>query len=115
MCIALLGMCMVTVGECFRKGALLTAGFGFTHAIEMEKRDEHKLATTGVYAFCRHPGYLGWYLWAVGTQVMLCNPVSIVLFYYVSYKFFADRIPFEERLLIKFFGDQYLDYKKKVP
>ena len=28
----------------------------------------------------RHPGYLGWYLWAVGTQVLLLNPVSTLLF-----------------------------------
>ena len=46
---------------------------------------------------------------------MVCNPVGIVLFYAAAYKFFADRIPLEERLLIKFFGKEYEDYKKNVP
>ncbi len=30
--------------------------------------------------YIRHPGYLGWYVWAVGTQVLLVNPICIVLF-----------------------------------
>ena len=28
----------------------------------------------------RHPGYLGWMVWAIGTQVLLLNPLSTVLF-----------------------------------
>lgn len=31
----------------------------------------------------RHPGYLGWFIWAVGTQFLLVNPVSIAVFAYV--------------------------------
>lgn len=30
--------------------------------------------------YVRHPGYLGWLLWAVGTQVLLCNPVTTIAF-----------------------------------
>ena len=33
--------------------------------------------------FVRHPGYLGWFIWAVGTQVLLCNPLSMISFAYV--------------------------------
>ena len=36
--------------------------------------------TTSLCRYMRHPGYLGWYLWAVGTQVLLLNPVTTVLF-----------------------------------
>jgi hypothetical protein len=28
----------------------------------------------------RHPGYLGWFIWALGTQVLLCNPISCTAF-----------------------------------
>ena len=34
---------------------------------------------------------------------------------YASWKFFDDRIHDEEMTLIYFFGDDYLDYQKKVP
>jgi uncharacterized membrane protein len=32
------------------------------------------------YRYVRHPGYLGWFIWAVGTQVLLANPVCTLLF-----------------------------------
>ena len=34
--------------------------------------------TDGVYAWFRHPSYVGWLYWSVGTQLILCNPVSLV-------------------------------------
>jgi len=35
------------------------------------------------YRYVRHPGYLGWLIWAVGTQVLLTNPVCTLLFAYL--------------------------------
>ena len=51
----------------------------------------------------------------LGTQVTLVNPICLVAFIYASWKFFDDRIHDEEITLIYFFGDDYLDYQKKVP
>ena len=48
----------------------------------------------------RHPGYAGWYLWAVGSQILLLNPLCVVAFYIVAYRFFKERIYFEEGTLI---------------
>lgn len=28
----------------------------------------------------RHPGYLGWMLWAIGTQLVLVNPICLIAF-----------------------------------
>ena len=61
------------------------------------------------------PAYVGWTVWSIGTQVLLCNPISICLFMYASWMFFADRIPYEESLLLSFFGDTYLDYQRRTP
>ena len=33
--------------------------------------------------YCRHPGYLGWFVWAVGTQLLLVNPLCLTGFSYV--------------------------------
>ena len=96
--------------------------------------------TCGVYSAMRHPGYAGWALWALGTQILLCNPVCTVLFAIVVricrgptavyfrvqwitsrlhlpsqiWNFFARRIALEERLLLRFFGDAYLRYRERT-
>jgi Isoprenylcysteine carboxyl methyltransferase (ICMT) family len=39
----------------------------------------------------RHPSYFGFYWWAVGTQVLLGNPFSTVMFAGVLWHFFYRR------------------------
>ncbi|XP_040378844.1 probable protein-S-isoprenylcysteine O-methyltransferase [Oryza brachyantha] len=109
-----IGLLMVIIGEVIRKIAVVTAGRSFTHVIRIHYEDQHKLITHGVYRFMRHPGYSGFLLWAVGTQVMLCNPVSIVAFTLVLWRFFSKRIPYEEFFLRQFFGREYEEYAQKV-
>lgn len=110
-----LGLAMVIVGEIIRKSAIITAGSAFTHLIKIHHEEHHELVTHGVYGFVRHPGYCGFLIWAVGTQIMLCNPVSTVGFAVVVWRFFADRIPYEEFFLRQFFGSQYEEYARQVP
>ena len=71
--------------------------------------------TSGVYQVVRHPSYFGWTLWAVGTQVMMLNPISIIGFSGASWVFFKDRIPYEEELLVDFFGKAYIEYAASTP
>jgi len=68
-----------------------------------------------VYAYFRHPSYFGWSAWALGTQLVLSNPVSLVLYAFAAHSFFYDRIPKEEYKLTEFFGQEYRDYAKRVP
>lgn len=109
------GFSMLVVGHFFRIGAMFTAAQSFHHKVQFEKAANHKLVTNGVYQVVRHPSYFGWTLWAVGTQVMLVNPVSVVGFIGASIMFFKDRIPYEEELLVEFFGDAYIKYALKTP
>lgn len=78
-----LGVCVVIAGEILRKTGIITAKHNFTHRVQLEHRPEHSLVTTGIYSYMRHPGYAGWVLWAVGTQIMLCNPICTPLFLFV--------------------------------
>ena len=110
-----LGMLMIFTGEALRKLAWITARRAFTHLIREERQKDHALVTHGVYSMCRHPGYLGWSLWAVGTQVMLGNPVCVILYSVVSWRFFQDRIAYEECMLRRMFGQHYAAYALKVP
>ncbi|XP_029801795.1 protein-S-isoprenylcysteine O-methyltransferase [Suricata suricatta] len=110
-----LGLLMVVFGECLRKAAMFTAGSNFNHVVQNEKSETHTLVTSGVYAWFRHPSYVGWFYWSIGTQVMLCNPICGVGYALTVWRFFRDRTEEEEISLIHFFGDEYLEYKKRVP
>uniref|UniRef100_UPI0035900A01 protein-S-isoprenylcysteine O-methyltransferase n=1 Tax=Myxine glutinosa TaxID=7769 RepID=UPI0035900A01 len=112
--ISILGLFLAVSGEVLRKAAMLTAGSNFTHVVASERASGHVLVTRGVYSVFRHPSYVGWFYWSVGTQAILCNPLCLVGYAIVSWQFFRDRIEDEEITLISFFGDQYLDYKARV-
>jgi len=106
------GLCLL--GEVTRKAAMLEAGRSFNHLVQSTKADDHKLVTSGIYSLCRHPSYAGWFLWSLGSQLILVNPVCLVLYALVSFTFFQERIYVEEFTLLQFFGQDYKDYQKRV-
>lgn len=113
--ISIIGLVLVIFGEIIRKTAIIQAAISFTHQVANTKLPHHRLVTHGVYSFVRHPAYLGWFFYSVGTQIILCNPVSLIIYTYVTWNFFAERIECEERLLIEFFREQYRQYQSNVP
>lgn len=108
------GFALVVIGEIIRKLAIVTAGRAFTHLIKRDREDHHKLVTRGIYRYIRHPGYCGFFIWSVGTQIMLCNPLSTLAFALVVFRFFQQRIPYEEHFLRQFFGSEYEDYSRRT-
>ncbi|CAF4396864.1 unnamed protein product, partial [Adineta steineri] len=76
---------------------------------------EHRLITHGIYNYYRHPSYVGWFWWACGTQILLANPISFLLYLIATWLFFSERIAYEEGTLIRFYGELYRDYQKRVP
>ncbi|KAK9916461.1 hypothetical protein WJX75_002863 [Coccomyxa subellipsoidea] len=106
---------MIIVGELIRKIAMVTAKHNFTHVLQSERRDNHVLVKHGIYRYFRHPGYFGWFLWMLGTQVLLVNPICTMIFAFVAWHFFKQRIVFEEEQLQWFFGQEYDEYAEKVP
>ncbi|VDL19856.1 unnamed protein product [Hymenolepis diminuta] len=110
----IIGLAMAVLGEIIRKAAMLTAADNFNHYIEYTLRKDHRLVRSGIYAFCRHPAYSGWFFWSVGTQILLVNPLCSVLYPIAAYLFFKDRVYTEEQSLIIFFGDDYRAYQREV-
>lgn len=47
------------IGQTIRIVSMYTAGTNFNHEIEDYKRNDHKLITTGIYGWMRHPSYVG--------------------------------------------------------
>ena len=82
----------VVVGQVLRSTAMMHASTNFSHMVASRKRDEHRLVTDGVYAWFRHPSYAGFFYWALGTQLVLQNPISFVGFTVVLWRFFYTRI-----------------------
>ncbi|KAI1212883.1 ICMT-domain-containing protein [Annulohypoxylon truncatum] len=112
--ILLLGFILVFVGQFVRSAAMVQAGQSFNHTIQHRKKDTHVLVTTGLYSFLRHPAYFGFFYWGVGTQMVLGNPICFVAYTIVLWQFFSKRVKHEEALLVRFFGDDYVQYKKRV-
>lgn len=110
----LLGLVLVFVGQTARSLAMAQAGPSFNHTIQRKKKDDHELVTTGVYSFVRHPAYFGFFYWGIGTQLVLGNPICFVGYVVVLWRFFAARVRSEEGDLVRFFADDYADYRKKV-
>lgn len=62
------------------------------------------------YKYFRHPSYVGFYYWSIGTQLLLGNPICAVCYTLASWYFFKRRIPYEEGTLLKYFPDEYPRY-----
>jgi protein-S-isoprenylcysteine O-methyltransferase Ste14 len=72
------------------------------------------LVKDGCYRFSRNPMYLGMVIILIGTWIALgtFSPVLVIpVFIYIIQ---AGFIIYEEQLLVKWFGDDYLDYQEKV-
>ncbi|KAJ1641357.1 Isoprenylcysteine carboxyl methyltransferase family-domain-containing protein [Pavlovales sp. CCMP2436] len=107
------GLALTVVALFSRSLAMSTSASNFSHTIETEKRPQHRLVKHGIYRYLRHPAYFGFFWFSVGTQLLLLNPVCTVLYAYASWKFFADRIPYEEELLHEFFPE-YARYTERT-
>lgn len=107
-----LGLLVSIVGLTTRTLGMATASTNFSHQIEETKRPEHALVTHGIYAVLRHPAYFGFFWWSVGTQLILLNPICLLAYTAATWHFFYNRIPYEEKKLVEFFGDSYIQYRK---
>ena len=76
--------------------------------------ENQKLVTRGIYRYIRHPQYTGFLTITLGLlihwvtiPILIMWPILIILYYKLSNK--------EEITLIEQFGEDYLEYKRKVP
>lgn len=94
-----MGILFVVGGQLCRSWAMVTCGESFNHYIQKDKKENHVLVMHGIYNFLRHPSYVGFYYWAVGTQLVLCNPLSALIYGLAAWTFFRYRIAYEEETL----------------
>ena len=73
-------------------------------------KNGHNLITTGVYKRIRHPMYAAHLLWALAQGLLLHNWLAGPIFLVAIIPFCLVRIPLEEEMMLKHFGDQYRRY-----
>jgi protein-S-isoprenylcysteine O-methyltransferase len=109
------GMLLVFVSQMIRSWAMSTCGESFNHLIQTSKKENHVLITHGIYRYLRHPSYVGFYYWSIGTQLVLGNTISLLVFASASWMFFRRRIPYEEESLMQHFPNGvYAAYAKRT-
>jgi protein-S-isoprenylcysteine O-methyltransferase Ste14 len=96
-------------------GALLLfyrshADLGKNWSISLQIRNEHRLVTTGIYRFIRHPMYSSFFLLAVAQLMLLPNWFAGVTGLIGVAMLYAFRIRQEERMMMERFGAEYREY-----
>lgn len=73
-----------------------------------------QLVTRGIYRFVRHPQYSGFILSIIGFLIQWPTFITLIMapMLFVMYTKLAKK---EEKMMINTFGDQYVEYMKKVP
>ncbi len=71
------------------------------------------VASEGVYGRVRHPMYLGTFLIYLGLAIITLSLASIVV-WLITFVYYNTLANYEENLLEEHFGNEYLEYKKKV-
>lgn len=108
---------------------------GKLFTFEISIRPGHKLITDGPYSIVRHPSYLGTALICTGVVVIEASPNSylsscgafaytttkwvftgwVAWLIWFAYSLVVARPPVEDRNLRAVFGEEWEEYRKRVP
>ena len=107
----IIGVYATCVVRDIKRSAVMTMKDSWRAGIPNE--DKTTFISTGIYNISRNPAFLGFDLMYVGICLIYCNILTIVftLFAIIMLHF---QILQEEKFLEKAFGNEYIDYKKKV-
>jgi len=115
--IGVIGVAVGVTGLVIRHQAFTTLGRFFTRTLQ--RVDEHRLVTDGIYRRVRHPGYLSDILIFIGAAMAMNNWITILLVVALFLPAYRYRIKVEETMLTGIFGTAYTNYqahtKRLVP
>jgi protein-S-isoprenylcysteine O-methyltransferase Ste14 len=87
---------------------------GNMYSIDIKIKKGHKLITSGIYKYIRHPIYLCSLLFLIGQQTILPNKIGMISSSIAFSLLYFIRIPAEEKMLLNHFGKEYEKYMKNT-
>lgn len=78
------------------------------------KTDQTELMTNGIYRFSRNPAFLGFDLVYIGILLMFFHWILLAASVFVGVMLHLQIVYVEEGFLKEVFGEEYLEYQKKV-
>jgi protein-S-isoprenylcysteine O-methyltransferase Ste14 len=108
---------LVVVGASIRLLSILTLKKFFT--VRVTILGDHQLIQRSLYAYVRHPSYLGALIGFLGVGLGMCNGLSLLIVFLPILGAFLYRIHVEEHALQQRFGQEYAAYcastKRLIP
>jgi len=92
--------------------SVLTMRDSWRTGVPDDKKTE--LVTSGIYAYSRNPAFLGFDLIYLSILFIFFNWGLLVITVLTVVMFHLQIVKVEEAFLIKTFGEEYLEYRKKV-
>ncbi|MBQ8730485.1 MAG: isoprenylcysteine carboxylmethyltransferase family protein [Lachnospiraceae bacterium] len=80
----------------------------------VSKTDKTQLVTNGIYQISRNPAFLGFDLVYIGILLMFFNWILFAVSVLAIIMLHLQIVNVEEDFLVSAFGDEYLEYRKKV-
>ena len=105
------GFCNAGIGDIFFLISVIYMKDSWRAGIP--EKDKTKLVTDGIYKFSRNPAFVGFDFMYTGVLLMFFN-IGTLLFSLFSIVMLHLQILQEEKYMAKTFGEEYLEYKKKV-
>lgn len=110
--VRIIGAAMSIVGTTVFITAVLTMRDSWRAGVS--KTDKTELVTSGIYQISRNPAFLGFDLLYIGILLMFFNWVLCAVSVFAILMYHLQIVNVEEEFLLAAFGDEYLQYKKKV-
>ncbi len=107
----IIGLILSFVGFALMNWSVYTLDKQFS--IDVTIQENHKLITTGLYKYIRHPRYLGIMLFLTGIPVVFLSWISLIMDIFLIV-ILLWRIRDEEILMYREFKGEWEDYKKRT-
>ncbi len=109
----LLGFVLIIIATIISVFARHELASNWSHAAEYQIKENHKLIKTGIYAYIRHPIYLGVICTFLGVQFIVGSYLLLLFMILLPLMSFYQAKK-EEKILLMHFGKEYEEYKKKT-
>jgi protein-S-isoprenylcysteine O-methyltransferase Ste14 len=86
---------------------------GTNWSVSLELDREHRLVTSGVYRWIRHPMYASFFVMAMAQALLLPNGIAAGAAFAAVSLLYAVRKPHEEAMMLAHFGTEYEAYMRR--